>query len=179
MPLIKIRQPNVKCQAEDLELSLLRTKIKLFKQTEKLILNFSSISNWTFSNHNITTKLSWTLSNNFNHSTGLSRKSMTVKREKLRTLAFLKMERSTKVSGLLKKIKKMEEVSKFGLMVPDTMDSGETVWPMVTADLSTPKVMFTKANGQKTRPMDTVFTLTLTEADMRGNGTRTNSTDSV
>lgn len=86
---------------------------------------------------------------------------------------------STKVNGSLKKTKKMEEVSKSGLMVPDTMDSGETVWPMVTADLSMLKVMFTKANGQKTRPMDTVFTLTLTEADMRVNGTRTNNTDSV
>lgn len=179
MPPIKIRLLNVKCRAEDLELSLLRTKIKLFKQTEKPILNFSSISNWTFSNHNITTKLSWILLNNFNHSTGLSKKSTTVKREKSRTLAFLKMELSTKVNGLLKKTKKMEEVYKSGLMVLDTMASGETVWPMVTADLSMLKVMFTKASGQKTRPMDTVFTLTLTEADTRDNGIKTNNTASV
>ena len=89
------------------------------------------------------------------------------------------MELSTKVNGLLKKTKKMEEVSKSGLMVLDTMASGETVWPMVTADLSMPKVMFTKASGQKTRPMDTVFTLTLTEADMRDNGIKTNNTASV
>lgn len=179
MPLIKIRQLNVKFQAEDLELLLLRTKTKLFRQTEKLILNFSSISNWTFSNHNITTKLLWTLSNSFNHSTGLSRKSTTVKREKSRTLVYLKMVLSTKVNGLLKKTKKMVEVSKSGLMVPDTMDSGETVWPMDTADLSMLKVMSTKASGQKTRPMDMVSILTLTEADMKVNGIKTNNTDSV
>jgi hypothetical protein len=86
---------------------------------------------------------------------------------------------STKVNGLLKKTKKMVEVFKSGLMVPDTMDSGETVWLMDTADLSMLKVMFTKASGQKTRPMDMVSILTLTEADMKVNGIKTNNTDSV
>ena len=73
----------------------------------------------------------------------------------------------------------MAEVSKSGLMVPDTMASGETVWPTDTADLSTLKVMSTRVNGQKTRPMDTAFTLILTEADMKVNGIKINNTGSV
>lgn len=38
------------------------------------------------------------------------------------------------------------------------------------------KEMSMKVNGKMTRPMDSEFTPTLTEADTRASGTRTNST---
>lgn len=45
-------------------------------------------------------------------------------------LLVLKMELYIKVSGSLKRIKKTEEVFKFGQMVQDMMDFGEMEWQM-------------------------------------------------
>ena len=75
------------------------------------------------------------------------------------------------------RIKKTEEVFKYGLMVQDTMDFGEMEWPTVMEDLFMLKVMFTKENGLKIKLMDTVFIPILMEADMKDNGFKINSMD--
>lgn len=61
---------------------------------------------------------------------------------------------------------------KFGLMVQDTMASGEMEWPMVTEDLSMLKEMCMKVNGLKIKRMVLEFTLITTEVDTKDNGTR-------
>ena len=77
------------------------------------------------------------------------------------------------------KIKKMVVESKFGQMVQGTMDSGETEWQMDMVDSFMPKVMCMKVNGLKIKPTDMEFTLILMEVDMKDNGSKINSTDSV
>ena len=74
------------------------------------------------------------------------------------------------------RIKKTEEVYKYGLMVQDMMVFGEMEWPTVMEDLFMLKVMFTKENGLKIKLMDMVFIHILMEADMKANGTKISST---
>mgnify|MGYP006891261739 CR=1 FL=1 len=97
------------------------------------------------------------------------------RRERLDQYASLKMGQSTKVNGLSTKIKKTEEVCKYGPMEADTMDSGEMEWPMDKADSYTQREMSTKENGQTIKQMVLVCTPISMEADMKGNGTKTSS----
>ena len=89
------------------------------------------------------------------------------------------MEQFIKENGLLKKIKKMDVVYRFGQMVLDTTDSGEMAWLMARADLYMLKEMSMRENGLMIKLMDSVSTLTSTEADMKASGTRISSTDTV
>jgi len=116
---------------------------------------------------------------NCNHLTGLSKKIMTIGQEKSDQLLYLKMVPSTTESGLLKRVTRTEEVSKSGLMVQDTMVSGETVWPTGTVDSCMLKVMSMRENGLTIKPMVLVSTLTITVADMKVNGTKISNTDMV
>jgi hypothetical protein len=86
------------------------------------------------------------------------------------------MEPFTKVNGLLKKTRRIEEVFKYGQMEADTMVSGETAWQMDKEDSFMLKVMFMKVSGLMTKPMATEYTLISTEVDMKVNGTRINNT---
>ena len=90
---------------------------------------------------------------------------------------FWRTAQFTKVNGLLKRAKKMEEVFKFGQMDLDTMGSGEMVWPMDMGALFTQRVMFMRENGLKIKPTDLVFTLIIMVADMKVNGFKINNTD--
>jgi hypothetical protein len=73
----------------------------------------------------------------------------------------------------------MEEVFKFGQMVQDMMVFGLMVWQMVMVDSYMQKVMYTKVNGQKTKPMAMEFTLILMVVGMKVSGFKINSTDMV
>lgn len=73
----------------------------------------------------------------------------------------------------------MEGVFKFGQMAQDMMVFGLTVWQMVMVDSYMQKVMFTRVNGPKTKPMAMEFTLILMEVGMKVSGFKINSTDTV
>lgn len=75
----------------------------------------------------------------------------------------------------MKKVKKTEEVFKFGQMDQDMMVSGEMAWPMDMDVLYMLKVMSMRENGLKIKQMVSVFTLTIMEADTRVNGFRTSN----
>ena len=104
---------------------------------------------------------------------------MMARDEKSGLSAFLRMVLSTKGNGSLMRIRRIEEVFKSGLMVLDMMASGKMEWPMAMADSSTPKVMCMRVSGWRTRPTGKVSTPTLTEADMKVSGIKTNSMESA
>ena len=62
-------------------------------------------------------------------------------------------------------------------MVQDMMVSGEMEWQMAMVDSCMPKVMSMKESGQKIKPTDSVFTLTIMAVDTRANGFKINNTD--
>ena len=70
----------------------------------------------------------------------------------------------------------MDAECRYGQTDRDMTDFGVTEWPMDMAGSSTLKAMSTKESGRKTRPMDTVYTLTTMAAGTRANGTQTSST---
>lgn len=88
------------------------------------------------------------------------------------------MEPSTKESGLWTRTKKMVAEFKFGPMDQDTTASGEMVWLMAMADLSTLREMSMKESGLRIKLMDMVSTLTLMEVGTRASGFKISSTDS-
>lgn len=90
---------------------------------------------------------------------------------------FLRMELCIKVNGWV--IKRMVEVSKFGLMAQDMTASGGITWPMVSEDLSMPKEMFMKANGLKIKQMAMASTLISMEVATKDIGIKTNNTATV
>ena len=115
---------------------------------------------------------------NSNPSIGLFKILMMARRGRSNPSVSSKMELSTKVNGSWTRIKKMAAEFKFGQTDPDTTASGETVWPMAMADLSTLKEMSTRENGLRIRLMDMACTLTSTEVDMRASGSKISSMDS-
>jgi hypothetical protein len=104
---------------------------------------------------------------------------MMVRREKSNQYAFLKMELSTKESGLWTRTKRTAAEFKFGPMDPGMTASGETVWLMAMADLSTLKEMSMRESGLRIKQMDMESTLTSMEVGTRANGFRISSMDSV
>jgi hypothetical protein len=92
------------------------------------------------------------------------------KLEKLDLCAFWKMEPCMKVSGCKMKIKKTEEVCKYGQMVQDMMDSGKMELLKDTEGWFMPRETYMKVNGWMTKLMVMVSTLTLMEASMKVNG---------
>lgn len=97
---------------------------------------------------------------------------MMEKREKSSQYVSSKMVQSTKASGSWTRTRKTAAEFKFGQTAQDTTASGEMVWPMAMADLSTPKETFTKENGQRIRPMAMVYTPISMDQGMRANGSR-------
>ena len=75
-----------------------------------------------------------------------------------------------KVSGCKMKIKKTEEVYKYGQMVQDMMDSGKMELLKDTEGWFMPRETYMKVNGWMTKLMVMVSTLTLMEASMKVNG---------
>lgn len=73
----------------------------------------------------------------------------------------------------------MVEEYKSGQMDQDTMASGEMVWPMDMDVLYMLKEMFMRVNGPRIKQMASEFTLIITEADMKDNGSKINNTDMV
>ena len=70
----------------------------------------------------------------------------------------------------MKKIRKMDEACKFGLMDPGMMAFGEMESLMDMVDWSMLKVMYMKVSGLKTKRMDSESTPILTVQDMKANG---------
>lgn len=81
----------------------------------------------------------------------------------------------TKENGILRLIKGMDVVYKFGPTDPGMMDFGKTAWQADTDVWSMLRAMFTKAPGMKTRQMVSEFTPTIMEAGTRANGSTTSS----
>lgn len=98
---------------------------------------------------------------------------------KLEELQFLKTELCIKENGLLKKVKKTEEVFKSGQMDLDTMVSGEMEWLMDMDVLFMQKEMSMRENGQRIRPTALVFIPTIMVVDTKVNGFRISSMDMV
>ena len=110
------------------------------------------------------------LSSISHNSSGILLRSMTENKELSDLSKNQKTELTIKVSGLSLQSRKMEEESKFGLMVQDTMVFGRMEWPMVLADLFMLKAMFMKVSGLMTRQMVTESTLILTVQGMKATG---------
>lgn len=110
---------------------------------------------------------------------GLFKKLMMARREKSNLYVYLKMEQSTKESGLWTRTKRTAAEFKFGPMDPDTTASGETVWLMAMADLSTLKEMSMRESGLRIKQMDMESTLISMEVGTRANGFKISSMDSV
>lgn len=73
------------------------------------------------------------------------------------------------------KIKRMEEVFKFGQMDQDMMDFGEMEWLMALVVSFMLKVMYMKVNGLRIKQMVMVYILISMVADTKVNGSRINS----
>lgn len=116
---------------------------------------------------------------NFHLLTGQFKKSTTDKKGRSNQFVCLRMVLYTRVNGWQMKIRKMVAGYKFGQMVQGTMDSGETGWRMDMEDSFMPKVMCMRGNGLKIRLMGMEFTLILMAVDMKDNGSKINSMDSV
>jgi len=102
-----------------------------------------------------------------------------VNREKLGQSLSYPVEQFTREIGSCQMILKMEEESKFGLMVLVMMGSGEAIWQTDMAALFMPKGMFMKESGQMTKLTDLEFTHISMEVGTKDNGTKTNNTGMV
>jgi hypothetical protein len=89
------------------------------------------------------------------------------------------MELSIRVNGSFRRIKKIEEESRYGLMEADTTDSGEMAWLMGREDLFMLKETSTKESGQMIKQTDSAFILTSMVVDTKDNGTKINNTAMV
>jgi hypothetical protein len=99
----------------------------------------------------------------------------TESKERLGPFVSLRTGQFTKESGSLKRTRKIEEESRFGLMEADTMASGEMEWLTDREDWFMLKVTFMRENGLMTRPMVMVCTPTSMGQDTKDNGTRTSN----
>lgn len=104
---------------------------------------------------------------------------MMARREKSNQYVYSKMALSTKESGLWTRTRRTAAEFKFGPMDPGTTASGETVWLMAMADLSTLKEMSMKESGLRIKQMDMVSTLTSMEVGTRASGFKISSMDLV
>ena len=104
---------------------------------------------------------------------------MMARRGKSSQYVYSKMELSTKESGLWTRTKRMAVEFKFGPMDPGMTDSGETVWLMAMADLSTLKEMSMRESGLRIKLMDMESTPISMEVGTRANGFKISSMDSV
>lgn len=75
-----------------------------------------------------------------------------------------------KVNGYKMKIRKTEEVFKYGLTDQDMMDFGKMVLRKVMVGWCTPKEISMKENGWMIKLTVMVFILILMEANMKDNG---------